>query len=70
MHFKTLEYDVGILANTGEPIFSSDFVTHLEHLDVVLTRLQEVNMKVSTEKCVFAEKKLSNLSHTVGASSV
>lgn len=46
-------------------MYSPDTATHLEHLDIVLTRLRSVNMKVKTKKCHFALQEVKYLGHIV-----
>lgn len=47
-------------------IFSKTFEEHLDHIHVVLRRLQEANLKINTEKSVFCKKELKYLGHVVG----
>lgn len=46
-------------------IFSDSFKQHLERLNLVLTRLQECNLKLSAEKCYFLQRKVKFLGHVV-----
>ena len=46
-------------------VYSPDMETHLKHLDIVLTRLHDVNMKVKAKKCHFALAEVKYLGHIV-----
>jgi transposase InsO family protein len=46
-------------------IYSTDFQTHLEKLDRVLKTLQKHNLKLKMKKCMFMERELTYLGHTV-----
>jgi hypothetical protein len=51
-------------------IFSENFEQHLERLDLVLTRLGQCNLKLSSDKCFFLKEKVKFLGHVVGANGV
>lgn len=51
-------------------IFSKTFEEHIDHLDRVLTRLAEVNLKVKLKKCSFCKKEIKFLGHVVSDSGV
>ncbi len=38
---------------------------HLQHLDVVFSKLREVNLKLNPNKCCFAAKNITFLGHVV-----
>lgn len=46
-------------------IFSDSFEQHLERLDIVLTRLQQCNLKLSPDKCYFLQERVKFLGHVV-----
>ena len=46
-------------------IFSNSFKQHLERLDIVLTRLQQCNLKLSADKCYFFQERVKFLGHIV-----
>ena len=46
-------------------IFSDGIEQHLERLDLVLTRLQEFNLKLSADKCFFMKERVKFLGHIV-----
>ncbi|XP_039015947.1 uncharacterized protein LOC120146474 [Hibiscus syriacus] len=46
-------------------IFSTSIEEHLEHLRLVLTRLQENRLFVKKEKCVFAQTQVQFLGHII-----
>ena len=46
-------------------IFSDTFEQHLERLDIVLTRLQQCNLKLSPDKCYFLQERVKFLGHVV-----
>jgi hypothetical protein len=41
---------------------------HLQHLDMVLCKLKEVNIKLNPNKCCFAAKSITFLGHVVSES--
>jgi len=41
---------------------------HLQHLDMVLCKLREVNLKLNSNKCCFATKSITFLGHVVSES--
>lgn len=47
-------------------IFSKTFEEHLEHISIVLRRLQAANLKINIEKSVFCKSELKYLGHIVG----
>lgn len=51
-------------------IYSSNFEDHLERLETVLSRLQQVGLKVNPKKCTFAQKSVEYLGHTVSADGI
>ncbi|KAJ8250920.1 hypothetical protein GJAV_G00214770 [Gymnothorax javanicus] len=51
-------------------IFSSSFDEHLKHLELVLTRLQNNNLKLKLSKCHFFQTEVKYLGHVVSASGV
>jgi len=46
-------------------IHSKSWEDHLQHLEVVLSRLREVNLKLNPNKCCFAAKSIVFLGHVV-----
>jgi hypothetical protein len=46
-------------------IHSEDWEDHLQHLEVVLSKLREVNLKLNPSKCCFAAKSITFLGHMV-----
>jgi len=46
-------------------IHSGSWVEHLQHLDMVLCKLKEVNLKLNLKKCCFAVKSIVFLGHVV-----
>ena len=51
-------------------IFSDSFEQHLERLDIVLTRLQQCNLKLSPDKCFFLQERVKFLGHVVSAEGI
>ena len=51
-------------------IFSSTFREHLDRLTAVLQKLQRAGLKLRTEKCRFAQRKVHYLGHVVSAAGV
>ena len=51
-------------------IFSSSFEEHLRHLDMVLTRLRENNLKLSPKKCYFIQERVNFLGHVVSSQGI
>ena len=46
-------------------VFSRDLNDHLEHLRLVIKRLEEINLKLNPSKCKFAQHSLDYLGHIV-----
>jgi len=46
-------------------VHSGSWVEHLQHLDMVLCKLREVNFKLNSKKCYFATKSIAFLGHVV-----
>ena len=46
-------------------IFSSSFEAHLQRLKLVLSRLQQQNLKLKLKKCNFLEKEVKYLGHVI-----
>ena len=51
-------------------IFSNTFQQHLERLEMVLSRLQENNLKLKLKKCKFFQVKVGYLGHVISAAGV
>jgi predicted aspartyl protease len=51
-------------------IYSCSFKEHMRHLDIVFTRLRNVNMKVKAKKCYFAMKEVKYLGHIITADGI
>jgi len=46
-------------------VHSESWGEHLQHLNVVLCKLREVNLKLNPNKCCFAAKSITFLGHVV-----
>jgi hypothetical protein len=46
-------------------IHSENWEDHLQHLEAVLSKLREVNLKLNPSKCCFAAKSITFLGHVV-----
>jgi hypothetical protein len=46
-------------------VHNKSWEEHLQHLDVVLYKLKEVNLKLNPNKCCFAAKSVTFLGHVV-----
>jgi len=46
-------------------VYSESWGEHLQHLNVVLSKLREVNLKLNPNKCCFAAKSITFLGHVV-----
>ena len=46
-------------------IFSNDEESHIKHVEIVVQRLRENNLKIKPSKCKFARSKLEYLSHII-----
>ena len=46
-------------------IFSDEERNHLEHVQMVIDRLKEFNLKVKLEKCKIAQQRIEYLSHVI-----
>ena len=51
-------------------IHSRDIEMHLKHIEIVLNRLREANLKLNPSKCVWLEKEVRILGHIVSANKV
>ena len=51
-------------------IFSTTFHDHLQHLEEVFKRLRNAGLKLSPNKCYFAQKKLHYLGHVISKSGI
>lgn len=51
-------------------IFSATFDDHLQHLEEVFRRLRNAGLKLSPNKCYFAQKKLHYLGHVISKSGI
>ncbi|CAJ0630411.1 5188_t:CDS:2, partial [Entrophospora sp. SA101] len=47
-------------------IYSKSFEEHLEHLEIVFSRLRRAGLKLGKDKCSFAKTQLEFLGHIVG----
>ncbi|CAJ0626548.1 8149_t:CDS:2 [Entrophospora sp. SA101] len=47
-------------------IYSKSFEEHLEHLEIVFSRLRQAGLKLGKDKCSFAKTQLEFLGHIVG----
>ena len=48
-------------------VASPDMATHLQHLNIVLEKLQAAGLVLNIEKCVFAKSQLDFLGHNISA---
>ena len=51
-------------------IVSRSFQEYLEHVEKVLTRLEEAGLRLKPSKCAFAQEKVEYLGHTLSSSGV
>ncbi|KAL2098372.1 hypothetical protein ACEWY4_007579 [Coilia grayii] len=51
-------------------VFSSTFDSHVKRLDLVLTRLQQYNLKLKLKKCHFFQSEVKYLGHIISAEGV
>ena len=51
-------------------IFSENEEEHLKHVQMVMERLKQANLKVKLSKCQIAEKKIEYLSHIIENGSI
>jgi len=47
-------------------VHSENWEDHLRHLEAVLSKLREVNLKLNPSKCCFAARSITFLGHVVG----
>ena len=47
-------------------IYSNSWTEHLEHVDIVLTKLQKAGLTIKPSKCKFACQEVTYLGHTIG----
>ncbi|XP_035228920.1 uncharacterized protein LOC118201016 [Stegodyphus dumicola] len=48
-------------------IFSKDWKSHMVHLDMILTKLEELRFTVNISKCDFAKPQIKYLGHVIGS---
>ena len=51
-------------------IFSPDIETHLQHLESIFARLQEVGLKLKKEKCSFIKAHIQYLGHIISGEGI
>ena len=51
-------------------IYSPDVETHLKHLELIIQRLHEVDLKLKMEKCSFLKKHIQYLSHIISGDGI
>jgi hypothetical protein len=51
-------------------IFSKTFEEHIQHVEEVMKRIRDANLRLKAEKCYFAAKVLQFLGHVVGKDGV
>jgi len=51
-------------------IYSKTFSEHLKHIEEVLNRIRQANLRLKAEKCTFAAEELQFLGHVVGKEGV
>lgn len=51
-------------------VFSSSVAQHLEHLEVVLSRLEHEVLKVKLSKCAFFQREVKYLGHVISTEGV
>ncbi len=51
-------------------IFSTDFDTHLQHIEEVFSRLADAGLKLRLDKCKFAARKISYLGHEISSDGI
>lgn len=60
-----LNFEICLLYIDDIIVYSKDFHSHVNHLDVVLQQLQEAGLKVSPKKCDFFKDQVAFLGHIV-----
>ena len=60
-----LQWRITVLYLDDIIVYSRDFEEHMENLNLVLDRLEEVNLKLKAKKCRFFQKEVSFLGHIV-----
>ncbi len=51
-------------------VYSSTYEEHIQHIEWVFTKLEEVNLKLKLEKCKFAKWEIKVLRHQVDAEGI
>ena len=51
-------------------VFSKDFQSHLEHLEIVFNKFREEGLKLKLSKCHFAKREVEYLGHVVSVEGV
>jgi hypothetical protein len=58
---ENLTWKACLVYPDGVIIFSRDFTTHLERLNMVLERFEEANLKLKSSKCKFAMDEVGSV---------
>ena len=67
---RGLNWDILLVYMDDIIIFSSNFETHLEHLQKVFTRIVETNLTLNPKKCTFGAQKVLYLGHFISEKGV
>ena len=59
-----------VFVHLDDLILSRSFQEHLEHVEKVLTRLEEAGLRLKPSKCAFAQEQVEYLRHMLSARGV
>ena len=62
---RGLEHDICLLYIDDILVFSGNFDRHLHDLEAIFKRLRKANLKLRSDKCLFARKEIKYLGHIV-----
>lgn len=51
-------------------VYSSDFITHLKHLEMVLAKLRDNRLMINLKKCIFAQSRIEYPGHIISSEGV
>ncbi|CAG8672976.1 5009_t:CDS:2 [Cetraspora pellucida] len=51
-------------------IYSSSFEKHLSHMDIVLSKLRQANLKLNPDKCYFEQDQIEFLGHKISGKGI
>ena len=68
--FAGMTYNALLIYLDDIIVYGKTFGVHLKHLEEVLERLKDSNLKLNSEKCIFFQKEVSFLGHLISEEGV